>query len=562
MASVESAPGDSDTGSLASTVAPGAPIVYLADRDVLYRMRLARALEERGAEVVEFDGGVGLYAQALRRAPDLIVMETELDEMNGFETFDRLQRHRFAKPFCIVFLTRFEHLLVAETCRERGARDYLGKARPFHEVVESLVSWLPARALNPSARAGDAQPLRALSEGTAAAPDPGSPLEAQLSRSAPARPVWRSSGRRALAALQGSLPIRKADERSAPLRYRELAWAGIAAAILLALTSVTAGLLRGCLPTGLPRVAGGFLIPHCEARAAEPRLRTAGRAEGGGRPLQKPVTAAEAMSAQESAPAGEGAAAPAVTLGADAPQGAPAPATLASAGASRLAGTEPPREAGQQVEPQPTAESAPLDPIREALARAVAASQGDSRRADAPATAPASEGPGVERVTGEAGAPRQPETAELAAAGPASLGVSEARRDEAGGPLREAATPAPPGGSPVPAPDDEPADYSLSAIRRGPQFVPVSSRPLLSKRLQVQYPRALAERKIGGTVTFWVLVNAAGEVEDVRVLRSSGQPELDVAALRAVRSASYVAARREEAAVPTWTQQQVVFRLD
>jgi protein TonB len=105
-------------------------------------------------------------------------------------------------------------------------------------------------------------------------------------------------------------------------------------------------------------------------------------------------------------------------------------------------------------------------------------------------------------------------------------------------------------------------DFSLAAIRNGPQFVPVDSRPSPRNPLRPRYPKALADRKIGGTVTLWVLVSAAGRVEDVRVLRSAGHPELDKAAADAIRRAAYNPARRGGAPAPAWTQQQVAFKLE
>jgi protein TonB len=103
---------------------------------------------------------------------------------------------------------------------------------------------------------------------------------------------------------------------------------------------------------------------------------------------------------------------------------------------------------------------------------------------------------------------------------------------------------------------------SLAAIRARPRFVFVDTPPSLRARLRPQYPEALAGRAIGGTVTLWVLVSETGKVEGVRVLRSSGQPELDEAAADAVWLASYTPAQRGGAPVPTWTQQAVTFRLD
>jgi TonB family protein len=105
-------------------------------------------------------------------------------------------------------------------------------------------------------------------------------------------------------------------------------------------------------------------------------------------------------------------------------------------------------------------------------------------------------------------------------------------------------------------------DYSLAAIRGGPMFVPVDARPTPSSPLRPPYPPALAERKIGGTVTLWVLVDTSGRVADVRALRSSGQPELDRAATETIRRSHYTPARRGGVAVPAWTQQQIAFKLD
>ncbi|HEY7462171.1 MAG TPA: TonB family protein [Gemmatimonadota bacterium] len=130
--------------------------------------------------------------------------------------------------------------------------------------------------------------------------------------------------------------------------------------------------------------------------------------------------------------------------------------------------------------------------------------------------------------------------------------ASSAGRDSGGAvPEPESAA----GGAPA-------ADYSLAAIRRAPTFVPVDVRASPRTPIRPQYPPALAARAIGGTVTLWTLVNASGRVEDVRVLRSSGQPELDKAASDAIRRTVYNPARRDDVAVPTWTQQQIAFKLD
>src|SRR5687767_13449041 len=103
--------------------------IYLADQDSGYRKGLAHALRQRGSEVEEFESGSELYARAVTREPDLIVMETDLGEMDGFQVFARLQSKRPEKPFPVLFVTQFDHPRVARICKQRGALGYVGKGR-------------------------------------------------------------------------------------------------------------------------------------------------------------------------------------------------------------------------------------------------------------------------------------------------------------------------------------------------------------------------------------------------------------------------------------------------
>lgn len=58
-------------------------------------------------------------------------------------------------------------------------------------------------------------------------------------------------------------------------------------------------------------------------------------------------------------------------------------------------------------------------------------------------------------------------------------------------------------------------------------------RPL---NLQIQYPPQAQRREATGTVRVRVAYDASGTVQDVRVLQSSGHPDLDAEALRATRA--------------------------
>jgi protein TonB len=102
------------------------------------------------------------------------------------------------------------------------------------------------------------------------------------------------------------------------------------------------------------------------------------------------------------------------------------------------------------------------------------------------------------------------------------------------------------------------ADPVLDSMRGKPRMAPVDVPPTLKTALRIPYTSELARKGASGRALFWVLVNRSGTVEEVRMLRSSGSPELDAAAADAIRGSSYVPGQRYGRSVPAWTQQQVM----
>jgi TonB family protein len=119
--------------------------VYLADRDVVYRQKIAGVLRDRGIRVVSFADGTDLYERTLEREPDLIVTDTDLAGLDGFQVFVRLQQQRAGKAFPLVFLTTFEHPGVAHFCKQEGALEYLGKSQPVEEIANAIEALLAER---------------------------------------------------------------------------------------------------------------------------------------------------------------------------------------------------------------------------------------------------------------------------------------------------------------------------------------------------------------------------------------------------------------------------------
>lgn len=98
------------------------------------------------------------------------------------------------------------------------------------------------------------------------------------------------------------------------------------------------------------------------------------------------------------------------------------------------------------------------------------------------------------------------------------------------------------------------------------QFVTHTARPRLlnperlSRAILQEYPRELREAGIGATTVVYVYVNEEGRVENQLVKESSGDAEVDSAALRAVRVAGFSPARYRDRNVAMWVEFPITFR--
>ena len=99
-----------------------------------------------------------------------------------------------------------------------------------------------------------------------------------------------------------------------------------------------------------------------------------------------------------------------------------------------------------------------------------------------------------------------------------------------------------------------------------PYFTPYTVKPLLlnrddvSRALVRNYPPSLRDARIGGTVLMWVLVDERGAIAEVEVKESSGNAELDRAAIAVARVMRFTPARNRDEVVPVWIALPIVFR--
>jgi TonB family protein len=103
-------------------------------------------------------------------------------------------------------------------------------------------------------------------------------------------------------------------------------------------------------------------------------------------------------------------------------------------------------------------------------------------------------------------------------------------------------------------------------ISDAPTFTPHTVKPELRNREAVQralsdyYPRVLRERKIGGNVGLWVLIDSEGKVIRSQVNESSGNPILDQAAIRVADVMTFTPALNRDQKVSVWIQLPIIFK--
>jgi TonB family protein len=93
-------------------------------------------------------------------------------------------------------------------------------------------------------------------------------------------------------------------------------------------------------------------------------------------------------------------------------------------------------------------------------------------------------------------------------------------------------------------------------------FPDLANRERAGAVIEVFYPDSLQEQRIGGTVGLLIRVTATGEVDQVRLRRSSGIDALDRAGLAGVQALRFRPAVREGEPVTTWVEFDVGFQPD
>jgi two-component system sensor histidine kinase/response regulator len=117
----------------------GARVLY-ADDQAVNRLVLAAQLKRLGVEVVLASGGAEAVAQALAHTWDLILIDCQMPEVDGFMAAAQIRAGGCTTP--LIAVTAHAMAGDREDCLQRGFTGYLAKPVRPPQLVATLTSWI------------------------------------------------------------------------------------------------------------------------------------------------------------------------------------------------------------------------------------------------------------------------------------------------------------------------------------------------------------------------------------------------------------------------------------
>ncbi len=112
--------------------------ILIADDDMAFRVRLARAIESRGFAVAAAESVPLAVAMIRKSPPAFAVVDLRLGEGNGLDVVDALHRER--PEARAIVLTGYGNIATAVAAVKFGAVDYLSKPADADEVIRALLA--------------------------------------------------------------------------------------------------------------------------------------------------------------------------------------------------------------------------------------------------------------------------------------------------------------------------------------------------------------------------------------------------------------------------------------
>lgn len=116
-------------------MATNKPVVLVADDEEANRALLEAILEDEFS-VTSVDSGENCLHSSLMIAPDIILLDISMPEMDGFETCRRLKEDQVTKNIPVVFISALSAAEDKDEGFQAGAEEYITKPIQPDEVVD------------------------------------------------------------------------------------------------------------------------------------------------------------------------------------------------------------------------------------------------------------------------------------------------------------------------------------------------------------------------------------------------------------------------------------------
>jgi adenylate cyclase len=116
-----------------STTSKHTGSILVVDDNRMNRLMLSRGLEQQGHRVTFAENGQQALEILQHKALDLILLDIEMPEMNGYEVLEQLNANPYWRDIPVIMISAVDEIDSVVKCIEMGAADYLNK--PFNPVL-------------------------------------------------------------------------------------------------------------------------------------------------------------------------------------------------------------------------------------------------------------------------------------------------------------------------------------------------------------------------------------------------------------------------------------------
>jgi signal transduction histidine kinase len=121
--------------------------IMVVDDTIANLKLLEGILGKRGYRVRSFPRGRLALAAAALEAPDLILLDINIPEMNGYEVCERLKADPVLAPIPVIFISALNEMLDKVKAFGCGGVDYIGKPFQIEEILARVENHLNLRRL-------------------------------------------------------------------------------------------------------------------------------------------------------------------------------------------------------------------------------------------------------------------------------------------------------------------------------------------------------------------------------------------------------------------------------